>query len=144
MLDKLRADALNLIAGTPQCTLSTTGPAGVQASIVVCIVYDQCVYLLVPSTADHLFNLEQDGEMVLTTQLWHLRGIALALGGPDGLRGTAPRTLSLHAQAQGYVLVEVFPLRMHIEATRQRPYPETIDFDSRSRLGASTTRATVS
>ena len=38
MLDKLRVEALALIAATPHCTLSTTGPAGVQASVVACVV----------------------------------------------------------------------------------------------------------
>ena len=69
MLDKLRAEALALIATTSHCTLSTMGPASVQASIVACIVRDDCVYALVPSTADHLFNLEDHMEVVLTTAL---------------------------------------------------------------------------
>ena len=56
MLNKLRAEALALIAATPQCTLSTSGPAGVQASMVACLVREDCVYILVPSTVDHLFN----------------------------------------------------------------------------------------
>lgn len=58
MFSQLRAEALALIATTPHCTLSTMGPAGVQASIVACVVRDDCVYALVPSTADRLFNLE--------------------------------------------------------------------------------------
>ena len=99
MLDKLRAEALALIAGTPRCTLSTTGPAGVQASVVSCMVRDDCLYVLVPSTADHLFNLEHASE------------------------------ISARASSEGHTLVEVFPLRMQIEAAANRRYRETIDFD---------------
>jgi len=131
MLDKLRAQALALIAASPHCTLSTTGPAGVQASVVTCIVRDDCVYVLVPSTADHLFNLEHTTEVVLTTALWQLRGPALALGEADGLHGTAPHEISARARTEGYTLVEVFPLRMHLEAAGTRRYRETIDFDVR-------------
>ena len=80
MLKKLRAEALTLIAATPYCTLSTIGPAGVQASVVACVVREDCVYVLVPSTVDQLFNLEHELEVVLTSPLWQLRGAALALG----------------------------------------------------------------
>jgi pyridoxamine 5'-phosphate oxidase-like protein len=129
MLNHLRAEAFALIATTSHCTLSTTGPAGVQASIVTCVVHDDCVYALVPTTADHLFNLEYDPEVVLTTSQWQVRGAALVIGRADGLRGTAPHDVSMRARTAGYALVEVFPLRMHIEATGQRRYRETIDFD---------------
>jgi hypothetical protein len=129
MLDKLRAEALALIADTPHCTLSTTGPAGVQASVVACMVRDDCVYVLVPSTADHLFNLEHSPEVVLTTALWQVRGAALALGGADGRHGTAPPEISARAGIAGHTLVEVFPIRMQIEAAGNRKYCETIDFD---------------
>jgi hypothetical protein len=130
MLNQLRDDALTLIATTSHCTLSTTGPAGLQASIVTCLVHDDCVYALVPTTADHLFNLEYDTEVVLTTSLWQLRGAALVLGRADGLHGTAPYDVSARARTAGYTLVEVFPLRMHIEAAGPRRYRETIDFDA--------------
>lgn len=128
MLDKLRNEALALIAATPQCILSTIGPAGVQASVVACIVRAHCIYVLVPSTADHLFNMEHDREVVLTTVQWQLRGAALALGNADGPRGTAPPEIYARARTDGQVLVEVFPMRMHIEPDAQRRYRETIDF----------------
>jgi hypothetical protein len=128
MLKKLRAEALALIAATPYCTLSTTGPAGVQASVVACLVREDCVYVLVPSTVDHLFNIEYELEVVLTSQLWQLRGAALDLSHDNGLHGTAPAMISTQAQAAGYALVEVFPLRMHLEPQGPRRYRETIDF----------------
>ena len=134
MLDKLRAEALALIAATAHCTLSTTGPAGIQASIVTCAVCDDCLYALVPSTADHLFNLEHSTELVLTATRWQVRGIGLMLGGGDGLHGTAPRALTTRARTEGYTVVEVFPLRIHVEADESRRYRETIDFDLRMPL----------
>ena len=128
MLSELRAEALALIACTQHCILSTMGPAGVQASMVACVVRDACVYALVPSTTDHLFNLESHTEVVLTTALWQLRGTGLVLGGADGRYGTAPRDLSLRANTEGYTLVEVFPFRMHIAAAGPGRYSKTIDF----------------
>ena len=131
MLDKLRAEALALIAATPHCTLSTIGPAGVQASVVECMVCEDCVYVLVPSTVDHLFNLEHQLEVVLTCASWQLRGAALALTEAEGRQGTAPSGISARARNAGYTLVEVFPLRIHLEPTRRRRYRETIDFAAR-------------
>jgi hypothetical protein len=122
---------LTLIATTPYCTLSTSGPAGVQASIVACLVREDCVYVLVPSTVDHLFNLEHQLEAVLTSPLWQLRGAALALSEAGGLQGAAPAAISAQARAAGYTLVEVFPLRMHLEPSGRRRYRETIDFSVR-------------
>src|SRR5262245_34681791 len=132
MLNQLRAEALALIASTPQCTLSTIGPAGVQASVVACVVHADCLYMLVPSTLDHLFNLEYELEVVLTSTLWQLRGAALAIGESDRLHGTAPDAIRARAREAGTTLVEVFPLRMHLEPAGRRRYRETIDFAVRS------------
>jgi hypothetical protein len=128
MLKKLRAEALALIAARPHCTLSTIGPAGVQASLVECLVREDCVYVLVPATVDHLFNIEHELEVVLTSSLWQLRGAALGLSDASGLQRTAPSDISAHAKAAGYMLLEVFPLRMHLEPAGRRRYRETIDF----------------
>ena len=127
MFDKLRARALAAIEAAEHCTLSTAGPAGVQASIVTCLFHSGCVYLLVPSTSDQLFNLEQAAEIVLTTAEWSLRGAAL-LAASDGLQVRAPRELHERARATTQILVEVFPLRMQLVASATSPFPETIDF----------------
>src|SRR5215212_4915877 len=130
MLSQLRAEALALIAATTHCILSTSGPAGVQASAVTCVVHAGCVYVLVPSTIDHLFNIEHEFEVVLTSATWQMRGAALAIGEVAGRHGTAPDTIQAHARAAGTTLVEVFPLRMHLEAIGPGRYRETIDFDA--------------
>lgn len=144
MLDKLRAEALALIGTTWHCTLSTIGPAGVQASVVGCMVLDDCIYILVPSTVDHLFNIQHTMEVVLTTTLWQVRGVGLALGGEHGPHGTLPHELSARARTEGYALVEVFPLRIHLEAAGQRQHRETIDFDMHAHLALSTSTTEVS
>ncbi len=54
--------------------LATSGPAGVQASEFPCEAIDLNLYLLVPQTSDHLFNLEHDSAVTLLTPEWELRG----------------------------------------------------------------------
>ena len=120
MLNTLRTQALALLAATPHCTLSTIGPAGVQASVVACIVREDCIYVLVPSTVDHLFNLEYELEVVLTSVRWQLRGAALALTEAGEQHGTAPYDICASARATGYKLVEIFPLYMHLEPDGRR------------------------
>jgi hypothetical protein len=128
MLSQLRAEALIVIDATPDCILSTIGRAGVQASAVTCVVHAGCIYMLVPSTLDHLFNIEQEREVVLTSSTWQLRGAALAIGEAAGLRGTAPDAIQSRARETCTTLVEIFPLRMHLEPAGRRRYRETIDF----------------
>jgi hypothetical protein len=128
MLNQLRTEALALIDATPECILSTTGPAGVQASAVTCVVHAGCIYMLVPSTIDQLFNIEHELEVVLTGASWQLRGAAVAIGEAAGLRGTAPAEIQAQARAACTTLVEVFPLRMHLKAVGRQQYRETIDF----------------
>lgn len=144
MLDKLRAEALALIAATPACILSTTGPAGVQASVVACLVCESHIYVLVPSTIDHLFNLEHQLEVVLTSLCWQLRGAAVVVSEGGELYGSVPQEIGLRARSTGCTPVEVFPLRIHLEAAGSRRYRETIDFDMRPRLPVRSAQATKS
>ena len=85
MLDYARQRAIEAL-GTP-CTavLVTSGPAGVQASKFRCETMDLDLYLLVPQTSDHLFNLEHESTVTLLTAGCELKGQAqiTSRGGPD-------------------------------------------------------------
>src|SRR5512142_1802215 len=59
--------------------LATSGPAGVQASEVLCEAQDLALYLLVPRTSDHLFNLEHNPNVTLLATGWELKGEARVL-----------------------------------------------------------------
>ncbi|MBU1878573.1 MAG: pyridoxamine 5'-phosphate oxidase family protein, partial [Chloroflexi bacterium] len=121
MLDKLRDRALRIIAATPTCTLATTGPAGLQASAVSCRMHEGRVFVLIPATSDHLFNLEHHPEVVLTTPQWQLRGLVSADGAASsGAIGVEPH--------QSVIAVEVLPVRMHLEPAGDGGHRETIDF----------------
>jgi hypothetical protein len=75
-----------------------------------------------------IFNLEYHTEVILAIALRQLRGAALVIGGVDGCHGTGPRDVSVRAKREGYTLVKVFRLRMHIEAAGPSRYCETVDF----------------
>lgn len=126
MLDKLRDRAAQILAETNLCTLATTGPAGLQASMVRCAGRGITLYLLVPNTSDHLFNLESDPEVAATTETWRLRGTADLV--QDGTN-----VFSVD-QSQWHTVVRITPVQLHILSAKGGPvnYAETIDFEGES------------
>jgi hypothetical protein len=123
MLDKLLDRAAQTLAKTDLCTLATTGPAGLQASMVRCAGQGIILYLLVPDTSDHLFNLESEPEVAVTAETWGLRGTAdIVQDRPDVFSAD---------QNQWHTVVRVTPVRLHILPAKGGPanYAETIDFD---------------
>src|SRR5262245_30009069 len=122
MLDKLRDQATQILAKTDFCTLATTGPAGLQASMVPCAGCGTTLYLLLPDTSDHLFNLEIGSEVAVTTECWQLRGLA-------DIVQDSPELFSA-GQRQWHTLVRVTPVRLHIlPSGGSTNYAVTIDFD---------------
>ena len=58
MFDYAHQRALEVL-GTPRtAVLVTNGPAGIQIGEFACALSGLSLYLLVPQTSDHLFNLE--------------------------------------------------------------------------------------
>lgn len=122
MLDKLRDRAAQILTETHVCTLATTGPAGLQASMVRCAGRGTILYLLVPDTSDHLFNLESTPEAAVTTETWQIHGIADIVLDTDVFSAE---------QRQWHTVVRVTPVRLHILPGQGGAgnYAETIDFD---------------
>jgi hypothetical protein len=122
MLDKLRDRVVQILAETSLCTLATAGPAGLQASMVRCAGRGITLYLLVPDTSDHLFNLESESEVAITTETWRLRGMADIVHNTDVFSAE---------QRQWHTVVRVTPVRLHILPAQcgLANYAETIDFD---------------
>lgn len=127
MFEQLRAEALVHIGAAGRCVLSTAGPAGLQAGLVPCAVQESCIYLLIPSASDMLFNLEHAGDVVLTTPEWQLHGVAMVHDPLAEWRRVLPAALCRQALGDSAVLAEVFPLRMHLEPHRGT-YGTTVDF----------------
>ncbi len=125
MLDKLRDRAIQILAETHFCTLATAGPAGLQASMVPCAGRGTALYLLIPNTSDHLFNLESEPEVAVTTESWHLRGRAAIVQESANLFSSEQR--------QWHTVIRITPLRLHIlPVNAPAQTAETIDFDERN------------
>ncbi len=124
MLDYARERALEALRAARTVVLATTGPAGVQASEFSCEAIDLDLYLLLPCTSDHLFNLEQDGRVALVTGEWELRGIAHALVQKE----RNPELARLRAAGtEWHVLVKVEPIQIQIRRPGGWGAAETID-----------------
>jgi hypothetical protein len=130
MLDYARQRAVDVLKLPRTAILATSGPAGVQASEVPCQGMGLAVYLLVPKTSDHLFNLESNPKVVLFSHPWEVKGEARLLlewppdAGLDSLRqsGMDP--------AEWYALVQVEPHQIHIHREAGWGNLETIDLAS--------------
>lgn len=126
MLQHLRQRVIEALAPVQAATLSTYGPAELQAGLLPWKATDMYLYLLVPATSDHLLNLENRQDVVVTTPEWQLRGTATILERDD-----YPAALSLawQPEAQWSRLVLVKPVRLHIRRRTGWGFSETIDID---------------
>lgn len=126
MLEHLRRRVAGVLAAAQTATLSTSGPAGIEARVYPCEAAGLYLYLLVPGTSDQLLNLEHDTTAVVTTPEWQLRGVGRSLplaAAPSGL------LLPISPQAAGCVLVEIRPFRLQINRRNGWGFSETIDLD---------------
>ncbi|MCL4562705.1 MAG: pyridoxamine 5'-phosphate oxidase family protein [Chloroflexi bacterium] len=76
MLDYARQRAREALSTPQTAVLATSGPAGVQAGEFPCEAIGLELFLLVPQTSDHLFNLEHDSSVSLLTAGWEMKGNA--------------------------------------------------------------------
>lgn len=120
MLDRLRDQAFQALAATGHCTLSTMGPAGLCASNVALAVESSRLYVLIPNTSDHLFNLEQESVVALTAETWELTGQATEIAS-----GESPFTPQ---QSPWAVVFQIMPQRMHLPPDDEEHTYRTIDF----------------
>lgn len=126
MLDHLKQHVAGILASTKTIILFTTGPAGMQAHQYPCEAQGILLYMLVPATADHLLNLEQDPFLVASTARWQLRGTAQLLQRHDG-----PQDLLLPKlpKANDCVLVQIWPTQLLIYRRDGWGFSATIDID---------------
>ena len=126
MLDHLQQRVIDLLEPTKAVTLSTYGPAGIQAQVVDGAARGDTLYMLVPATTEHLYNLEYEHVVVVTTTHWQLRGRARPLP-PYDMPADDPFFLS--HQFDDFVVVEVRPLRVEIGQPDGGGFSETIDIE---------------
>jgi hypothetical protein len=129
MLDYARQRAKEILRIPQKAVLATSGPAGLLLTEVPCEAVDLAIYLLLPPTCDHVFNLENDGAATMLTPLWELRGQAKILP-PE--KSDLP---ILHLPERNWsVLVQVMPSRIQILRDKGWGNAETIDLSTRPDL----------
>jgi len=124
MLSHLRQRVADTLVTAATATLSTYGLAGIQVNVFPCEARELVLYLLVPRTSDHLFNLESNSGVVLWTESWQARGIGCLV--PEIPAGLA---LLERPDAAWCQVVAVYPSRLQIERSHGSDYAETIDID---------------
>ena len=124
MLDHLRQHVIDLLKPVQVVTLSTCGQAGIQAQVLPCEARGLRLFILVPLTSEHLFNLEQSPAVVITTPEWQLRGEARPLAPAE-----APIDLGLlrSPQAANSAVVEVRGRQLQVGRANGWGFQETID-----------------
>lgn len=126
MLEHLRQRAIEILASSQTATLSTSGPAGIQARVFPCEALGLTLYLLVPAVSDQLVNLELEPSVVVSTVGWQLNGNGRIVPIDE-----APPALEMlrSPQAAGCVLVEIRPIRLQINRRNGWGFSETIDLE---------------
>lgn len=104
-----------LLALYDRATVATCGQAGVQISSVLYHVQNQHLYLFIPQSSDHLFNLETEQALALLSPTWKLCGKGVI-------------TKDIIAPHEWQVTTRVEPTRLHILSNDGQSIIETIDF----------------
>ncbi len=124
MLDYARTRAIQVLRPIRRAVLATHGPAGLQVAELPCQAVEMDLYLLLPWTCDHLFNLESDPSLTLLTSSWELKGEAQMV---------SPATLDFELQllrepgAGWCALLRVIPSRIQIRRPQGWGYLETLE-----------------
>ena len=126
MLDYAHQRAIEALGIPRFVILASSGPAGVQASEVKYEARELQLYLLVPETSDHIFNLEADPSVTLLTPRLEIKGKAQILPAiPEGFDLDL-----LHETEAGWcALVRVEPRRIQFRNAGGWGYLETIDIN---------------
>lgn len=127
MLDYAHQRAIQALKVSRRAVLVTSGPAGMQASEFTCEAIELELYLLVPQTSDHLFNLEHVSAVSLLTDKWEMKGVARIISSH-----TVDLELGILRQpeAEQSILVQISPCKLQIRREGGWGNLETIDIKS--------------
>ena len=124
MISYARERSIEMLKTAHTAVLATIGLAGVQVSEFPCEAVELDLYLLVPRTSDHLFNLEQDDRVALHTEQWELTGKGQVLSPEEKW----PRiSIFQKTGTAWYVLVKVVPSQIQVLRSEGWGPAETID-----------------
>lgn len=127
MLNYARQRVIEALKPTQKVVFATSGPAGLRASEFPCQAVGLDLYLLIPQTSDHLFNLEHDSHVTLLSSAWELKGEARVVP-----REQMPSTLAIldDPGAQWCSLVRVVPYQVQIHQEGGWRNIETVDLQA--------------
>lgn len=126
MLSYTRRRAADILKNTRKAVLPTAGPSGVRASEFPCEAVELDLYLLLPQTSDHLFNLEQDDRVALHADDWEVSGKGRMLSQDEEWPQLSllPKT-----GTEWYALVKVVPDQVHVLRSEGWGPAETLDLN---------------
>jgi hypothetical protein len=127
-IDYARQRAAEALSKARTAVLVTCGPAGLLAGEFSCEAIGLELYLLVPQTSDHLFNLEQDAAVALVSAAWELKGEAQIV---SPAAADIALALMQAVEAKWCALVRVAPRQVHIRREAGWGNIETIDLGVR-------------
>lgn len=111
MLDYAHQRAIDVLKIPRKAIMATSGPAGIQAGEFPCEALGIELYLLIPKTSEHVFNLENDHTVILLSSAWEVKGEA-------ELVVIRSSTLNLNilkrTEAEWCNLVRVHPYTIHV------------------------------
>jgi len=128
MLDYARQRAIEALKVPRRTVLATSGPAGVQVSEFPCEAVGLELYLVVPQTSDHLFNLEHVSTVTVLTTQWELKGEAHII---SSITTDLALNILREPGAKWSMLVRVRPCKLQILKEEGWGNLETIDINSR-------------
>jgi hypothetical protein len=128
MLDYVRQHAIEVLKIPRRAVLATSGPAGVQVSEFPCEALGLELYLVVPQTSDHLFNLEHVSTVTVLTTQWELKGEVQII---SSITMDLALNILREPEAKWSMLVRVRPCKLQILKEEGWGNLETIDINSR-------------
>lgn len=124
MINYARERAIEVLKTVHTAVLATISLAGVEVGEFSCEAIDLDLYLIIPRTSDHLFNLERDGRVALHTDQLNLTGTGRVLSPEDKW----PSISLLPKAGKGwYVIVKVVLNQVQILRAEGWGPEETID-----------------
>lgn len=124
MMDYARQRAIQILRDCHKVVMATSGPAGLRAGEFLCEAVDLVLYLLLPQSSDHLFNLEENSAVTLLGADWELKGTAHILSPAGDIPDLG--LMREHA-AEWCVLVRIDPLQLQVRKEEGWGNKETID-----------------
>jgi hypothetical protein len=124
MISYARERAMEVLKTACSAILATSGPAGVQVGEFPCEAVELELYLLLPRTSDHLFNLQRDDRVALHSNHWEVTGTGRALT----LNEKRPAvSLLTETETAWHVLVNIKPSQIQVLRREGWGPAETID-----------------